>query len=161
MYRLPKTDWIASDYFNYTDYSRIIDNVTEIKKNGDEIYSNIPAMQTMEVKSGYTAIPYADNWNAIDSNINALNFAIFGKSLEIATFSDNGYAPNYDVFNKWESVSARLFNHVIAQLNSLDHLEIILGSVAQYGVRVHYLNEEILGNRLGFVLGMNKGDIAL
>lgn len=161
MYRTPKTDWVASDYFNYTDYTRIIDNVAEIKKNGDEIYSNIPAMSTMNSKSNYKAIPYASDWNAIEGNVNKLSIAIFGSGYTEKTFTDNGYAPNYEIFNKWESNSARLFNHIIAQLNSFDHLEVVLGSVAQYGIRVHYLKEEVLGNRLGFALGMNKGDIAL
>lgn len=159
MWRLPKTDWKADDYFNYSDYTRIIENISEVKTKADKVFVNVPAMLNMESKTAYTAIPYADNWNAIDTNVRTLDRSIFNESLYASTFVENGYTPNYEVFNKWESVSARMYTHVLSQYASMENLEITLGGATQFGMRKHYIEEEEVARRLWYDFGTLEGDI--
>ena len=37
----PKTDWVASDYFNIEDYNRIIGNITHLRTLADELFDKL------------------------------------------------------------------------------------------------------------------------
>ena len=43
MWQEPKTDWTVNDYFNYTDYNRIKNNIAYLREQALKLYINFYA----------------------------------------------------------------------------------------------------------------------
>lgn len=135
MWRTPKTDWIADDYFNATDYNRIIDNVYFAYDFSLSLYSRYE-LSDMMVNADYLSIPYADNWNAISENISTINQHTYNLPLEPSrVYVENGYAPNYEEFNRWESSIERLMTTLRVEASTIPRLAIVCGRKA-LGIRL-------------------------
>lgn len=161
MYQTPKTDWVAGDNFNFTDYTRIIENIKEIKNLGDIVYSNIPALEYMTPKTNYSAIPNANDFNAINDNIDAINASTYKYSLPAKVeYESNGYMPDYQAFNRMETFCYLIYNPLISLIYSLEHLEITFGR-HQLGIRIKYNKDEVIEHQLQFKLGAGKGVISI
>lgn len=129
----PKTDWVASDYFNADDYNRIIGNVTHLKAYLDALFVGLD-ISSMGEEKHYLSLIYAREINAIESNVKLLNDNSYGFNIgETKTYKPNGKTFTYEDLNRLESAILRLYEMAQVHKDNLPHLAITLG---QKGLQV-------------------------
>lgn len=103
MWTEPKTDWVAGDYFNISDYNRIKNNIAYLRDLALTVYTNFPFEDMGVDKTSYSQYPYADEFNALESNLESLrqNTFLFDDS-EQKEWYENQRTPNYEDFNRLE-----------------------------------------------------------
>lgn len=99
----PKTDWTAEDYFNLSDYNRIKNNIVHLRELALEVYTEFPWQDMGSDKTSYTEYPYADEFNALENNLEYLreNTFLFDNDVQKQWY-ENVRAPNYEDFNRLE-----------------------------------------------------------
>lgn len=113
----PKTNWVATDYINYTDYERIRNNLLHLHAVASELYINVSDLDTMTAKTGFSNYPYASEWNALETNLHR----IFGDIVTVSsigtklTFYDNGATPDYNELNRIESATLSMWQTMTGQ----------------------------------------------
>lgn len=128
MYQTPKTNWISADPINYTDYGRIIGNISFIKYMSDALFRNMPTLEDMPIKNAYTDIPYADDWNAIENNLETINrYTVNVPIGETVTFQSNSYFINYMELNRVERGIELIHDSLKPQYDLIPKLAIRLG----------------------------------
>lgn len=103
MWQEPKTDWTADDYVNMSDYNRIKNNIAYLRDLALTVYTDF-SWQDMGVdKTSYSQYPYADEFNALENNLESLrqNTFLFDDS-EAKQWYENQRTPNYEDFNRLE-----------------------------------------------------------
>lgn len=103
MWTEPKTDWVAGDYFNISDYNRIKNNIAHLRELALTVYTNFPFEDMGVDKTSYSQYPYADEFNALENNLESLrqNTFLFDDS-EQKEWYENQRTPNYEDFNRLE-----------------------------------------------------------
>lgn len=103
MWTEPKTDWVAGDYFNISDYNRIKNNIAYLRELALTVYTNFPFEDMGVDKTSYSQYPYADEFNALENNLESLrqNTFLFDDS-EAKQWYENQRTPNYEDFNRLE-----------------------------------------------------------
>lgn len=103
MWTEPKTDWVAGDYFNISDYNRIKNNIAYLRDLALTVYTNFPFEDMGVDKTSYSQYPYADEFNALENNLESLrqNTFLFDDS-EAKQWYENQRTPNYEDFNRLE-----------------------------------------------------------
>ena len=103
MWTEPKTDWVAGDYFNISDYNRIKNNIAYLRELALTVYTNFPFEDMGVDKTSYSQYPYADEFNALENNLESLrqNTFLFDDS-EQKEWYENRRTPNYEDFNRLE-----------------------------------------------------------
>ena len=111
-YLTPKTDWTITisggnyvgDFLNASDYTRICDNITYLALLINTQYGTsitLDPMASMTVNS----IPYATDFNAIESNIQKLCSALVTPASWTGqkTWYANKPTPTVNDWNRWEA----------------------------------------------------------
>ena len=122
-WQTPKTDWNVNDYFNLVDWNRIKENYEYLAQrlSASFITKDITLEDTM-------ALPYYDIVNNLEFNLDSLaktpaTFFPFSKENWYARTSENYVRnPNYEDFNRWESIEAQLkeyYESMSSQVNNL------------------------------------------
>ena len=91
MWQEPKTDWTVNDYFNYTDYNRIKNNIAYLREQAD--------------------FPYAEEFNAMEDNLESLKnntYAFYDG--EHKNWYANNRTPTFEDFNRLESACLKLYD---------------------------------------------------
>lgn len=103
MWTEPKTDWVAGDYFNISDYNRIKNNIVYLRELALTVYTNFPFEDMGVDKTSYSQYPYADEFNDFENNLESLrqNTFLFDDS-EAKQWYENQRTPNYEDFNRLE-----------------------------------------------------------
>lgn len=111
-YLTPKTDWAVrivsgvytGDFFNAADYNRIADNITYIAELAETLYSITITLETMRTMTP-ASIPYAEDFNALEANIQAVCDAVTMPASWSGqqTWYANGTAPLVSDWNRWEA----------------------------------------------------------
>ena len=103
MWTEPKTDWVAGDYFNISDYNRIKNNIAYLRELALTVYTNFPFEDMGVDKTSYSQYPYADEFNALENNLESLrqNTFLFDDS-EAKQWYENQRTPNFEDFNRLE-----------------------------------------------------------
>lgn len=120
---------METDYFNYTDYNRIKNNVEYLRNFAVTLYPEF-SLQTMgNDKSGYADFPYADEFNLIENNLelikaNTYEFFFSGSKQ----WYENQPTPSYEDFNRIESACLKIYQGLTAQLESKYRLSFRLGN---------------------------------
>lgn len=86
MWQEPKTDWTVNDYFNYTDYNRIKNNIAYLREQALKLYINFPFTEIGVDKDGYSDFPYAEEFNAMEDNLESLKnntYAFYEHNISI------------------------------------------------------------------------------
>lgn len=111
MWQEPKTDWVAEDYFNYSDYNRIKNNISYLRERALEVYVNFPFETMGSDKTSYAQYPYADEFNALENNLESLkqNTFLFDDSNSKQWY-ENQRTPNYEDFNRLERACLLFYN---------------------------------------------------
>ena len=127
MWQTPKTNWVATDPVNVTDYNRIIGNLNELQALCQRMYElTATDLGNTQTISDY---PYADMLNAIETALANINSASYNFDLGVsASFSDNGNYIDYNELNRIESASLRLYNWLNAQFENIPKLSFTLGN---------------------------------
>lgn len=132
----PKTDWTDSTFINYQDINRILGNLRYLRELASHLYiSRIPDIGVAD-KSGYGVDLYADEVNAIENNLTALNNGTLIYDIGTQqTFQDNGAWIDSTELNRIESAMLRLYNEMTVQHeNSLDRLAFTLGGERKFKI---------------------------
>lgn len=103
MWQEPKTDWAADDYVNMSDYNRIKNNITYLRELALKVYSDFLWTDMGVDKTSYAQYPYADEFNALENNLESLrqNTFLFDDS-DSKQWYENNRTPNYEDFNRLE-----------------------------------------------------------
>lgn len=103
MWTEPKTDWVAGDYFNISDYNRIKNNIAYLRELALTVYTNFPFEDMGVDKTSYSQYPYADEFSVLENNLESLrqNTFLFDDS-EAKQWYENQRTPNYEDFNRLE-----------------------------------------------------------
>lgn len=107
----PKTDWVITDMFNYTDYNRIKGNIAYLKEKALEIYADFSFEDMGNDKHSYTDYPYADEFTKMENNLENIrkNTFLFDDS-EPRKWYENQRTPSYEDFNRLETACLRFFD---------------------------------------------------
>lgn len=111
MWTEPKTDWESTDYFNLTDYNRIKNNIAYLRELALEVFVDFPFEDMGDDKSSYSEYPYADEFNAMENNLESMreNTFLFDDS-EPKQWYENQRTPNYEDFNRLERACLLFYN---------------------------------------------------
>ena len=103
MWTEPKTDWVAEDYFNLSDYNRIKNNISYLKEMALQLYAEFPFTDMGDDKTSHAQYPYADEFNALENNLESLrqNTFVFDDS-DPKQWYENVRGPSYEDFNRLE-----------------------------------------------------------
>lgn len=111
-YITPKTNWAVNivggvytgDFFNAADYNRIADNIIYVAQLAEALYSVVIPLEEMQTMTA-ASIPYADDFNAIEANIQSICTAVTMPSSWTGqqTWYANGTAPLVADWNRWEA----------------------------------------------------------
>jgi hypothetical protein len=131
----PKTDWVSSDYFNATDYNRIIGNIVYLKAYLDTLFYGLTNISTMEEKTT-TSLIYAREINAIETALETLNLETYKFDIgETKEYMANTRALDFAVeLNRIESAILLLYTQMVNHKENLTRLAFTLGN--QKGIKV-------------------------
>lgn len=131
MWTTPKTDWRNSDFFNWSDYNRIKNNLNELKTLADGI---IPSFTFEDMGADIRSYEYIwdpQDFNRIENNLHSI-FKATGYGISIGnkqTFGYNQKFIKYDELNRIERATLNLYNLLSAQNNGRRMLPFTLGGV--------------------------------
>lgn len=132
----PKTNWACyydasgkyiGDFFQITDWRRIIGNLYYLKELADKMYPYFP-FNTMGEGKQYQDLPYANDWNAIERNLDLLiKYTYPFKIGKTRTYYAEMSAPNYVDLNRIENACLIIYQGLTSQNESLRTLPYTLG----------------------------------
>lgn len=129
----PKTDWTENDYFNASDYNRIIGNISYLKAYLDGLFLDLTNV-SLGAKKTYTSLFYAREMNDIEQTLERLNSETYGLDVgEAQTYKPNTPTPLWSEYNRLESAILLLYNTSVAHKENLTRLSYTLGN--QKGIR--------------------------
>ena len=115
-WQTPKTNWKISDYFNYSDYNRIVGNLDFLKNEISDLIDSVDGYTQLETNKDYNSIFYSEEMNAIENNLEALNLTSYNLDIgEKASYTINGSTPLFSEFNRIESACLNLKARVDSQ----------------------------------------------
>lgn len=130
----PKTNWTATDAFDYTQYNRVTDNITFLKAFADTLFMHLTDLSLEREKTNLSLI-YARHMNDIENGLERLNQETYGLNIgETKTYKPNGKVPTYEEYNRIESASLALYETLMVHQNNLTRLGFTLGN--QKGLKV-------------------------
>ena len=107
----PKTDWKKTDPFNISDYNRIKGNTNYLHEWAVHLY------------------PYADEFNRMEENVDAINTHIFTDNYGTAqSFYDNGKFIDWTECNRLETATLQMYKILERQQAGLPRLAFRLGN---------------------------------
>ena len=125
----PKTDWLSSDRFNIEDYNRIRNNILYIHGIANQVYPSFELESMGESKNSYDGYWTANEVNAIESNVSAINDHILSKDYGVPQrFFPNGAFIKWDELNRIESAISSMNAILARQKGSIPRLQFRLGN---------------------------------
>lgn len=125
----PKTDWVIGDKINISDYNRIKNNISYLREKALELYINFPFEDMGDDKISYEDYPYADEFNALEENLESLrqNTFLFDDS-DPKQWYENQRTPNYEDFNRLERACLLFYQGFNNQKGNKHRLSFRLGT---------------------------------
>ena len=127
MWKVPKSDWKESNFFNIEDYNRIKDNLNEIKIEAFKLwkpflFENMGADKTYQDYSFY-----ADEINKFENNIehicnNTFLFTVGDKKI----FYDNQPFIDYIELNRIENACLTIYENIMGRKKGMKRLALRL-----------------------------------
>lgn len=129
MWSEPKTNWVQSDKFNFSDYNRIKNNIAYLKERAIEIYLDFPFEDMGADKVSYADYPYADEFTKLESNLERIRVNTFCfDDSESKTWYENQRTPNYEDFNRIEKACLEFYKGFENVKANKQKLSVRLGS---------------------------------
>lgn len=129
LWHTPKTNWKATDRFNYVDYNRIKNNLTYLHELAQEVYKQFQIADMGEDITDYTGWFTAAAFNAFESNLETINKNIFTQDYGVSQrFFDNGAFIQWQELNRIESTTLQMNELLERQKATLRKLPFRLGA---------------------------------
>ena len=129
MWSEPKTNWVQSDRFNFSDYNRIKNNIAYLKERAIEIYLDFPFEDMGADKVSYADYPYADEFTKLESNLERIRVNTFRfDDSESKTWYENQRTPSYEDFNRIEMACLKFYKGLESVKANNGKLSLRLGS---------------------------------
>lgn len=129
LWHTPKTNWKATDRFNYVDYNRIKNNLTYLHELAQEVYKQFSIVDMGADIEDYTGWFTAADFNAFESNLETINKNIFTQDYGVSQrFFDNGQFIKWDELNRIESATLQMNDLLERQKATLRKLPFRLGA---------------------------------
>lgn len=129
LWHTPKTNWKATDRFNYVDYNRIKNNLTYLYELAQEVYKQFSIVDMGADIEDYTGWFTAAAFNAFESNLETINKNIFTQDYGVSQrFFDNGQFIKWDELNRIESATLQMNDLLERQKANLRKLPFRLGA---------------------------------
>lgn len=129
LWHTPKTNWKATDRFNYVDYNRIKNNLTYLYELAQEVYKQFSIVDMGADIEDYTGWFTAAAFNAFESNLETINKNIFTQDYGVSQrFFDNGQFIKWDELNRIESATLQMNDLLERQKATLRKLPFRLGA---------------------------------
>lgn len=132
----PKTNWACyydsngryiGDFFEIEDWRRIIGNLYYLKELADKMYPYF-AFNDMGDKKQHSDIPYANEWNAIERNLDLMIKHTYKFNIgKTRIYYPEMPAVNYDDLNRIESACLKIYEGLTGQYEGLRVLAFTLG----------------------------------
>lgn len=125
----PKTDWVSTDFFNLSDYNRIKNNIAYLRDLALTVYTDFSWREMGVDKTSYAQYPYADEFNALEDNLESLrqNTFLFDDS-DPKQWYENQRTPNYEDFNRLERACLLFYQGFNSQKENKRRLSFRLGT---------------------------------
>ena len=112
----PKTDWkvtvtdgvYTGDYFNYTDYNRIKNNIIYL---ASQPMPNVD-IEDMGGDKSLGDLIYSRDFNAFEHNLDLIGKVVGYPYKNYPMFSDNGDSPDFEDLNQIENFCLELYDVV-------------------------------------------------
>ena len=120
MWQTPKTDWVATDDFTFSDYMRIAGNLQAIKDIADTMYppTTLPVIPTVTSAS----FGYDTYLNALEDSLDALAATHDPGIPARKTWIGNAPAPLAADINRIEQSCLTLYETLVLQQSTLTKL---------------------------------------
>lgn len=129
LWHTPKTNWKATDRFNYVDYNRIKNNLTYLYELAQEVYKQFSIVDMGADIEDYTGWFTAAAFNAFESNLETINKNIFTQDYGVSQrFFNNGQFIKWDELNRIESATLQMNDLLERQKATLRKLPFRLGA---------------------------------
>lgn len=129
LWHTPKTNWKATDRFNYVDYNRIKNNLTYLYELAQEVYKQFSIVDMGADIGDYTGWFTAAAFNAFESNLETINKNIFTQDYGVSQrFFNNGQFIKWDELNRIESATLQMNDLLERQKATLRKLPFRLGA---------------------------------
>ena len=126
-WQTPKTNWAKTDYFNIEDYNRIIGNIQYLHEVSAEVNPDFDITE-LDEKVSYADYIYADEFNAIESNLTTISKGTYPYSVaEMKTYYPNQPTPDYAELNRIESLMLERYEYLMGQVQGRRVLSFVLG----------------------------------
>lgn len=147
MWTAPKTNWVATDYYNVEDYTRIRDNILWLKYLADNVITSpsvitksytydVPELTEMPDKTIYD-IPYSSVLNVIETNFATINENTHDLTDSRNVFVGNGAFITYTQLNDLESQILLLHDWLLNDMSKASNLGFTLANgISQKGIRI-------------------------
>lgn len=123
----PKTNWVATDHFNISDYNRIINNVFIVSCLCSSLYESFEIEDMGDPINDYTGYWNVEYFNAIESNVENICKNLTDVNKTKTTFYENGKFISYTELNRIEGITARFSDKVDGWLDGLIRLPMVVG----------------------------------
>ena len=120
-WQTPKIDWYGyvnsdgvyiGDYFNYTDFNRIKNNLEFLRDLAIELYNTFDIVPLGKDKT-YSDYFYADEINQLEKNFTTINSKTVNAHYGNApTYTENGHIMSFEELNRLESAILSLYNYL-------------------------------------------------
>ena len=127
----PKTDWVATDYFNWSDFNRIKNNLAYLHDEAEKVCPpfSVNSTSTADITS-YEYIWLPSDINKLEQDLTTIFQAVKYPDMSIGnqkTFSYNGAFINYTELNRIESASLNIYNRLVNQIAGRTQIKVTLG----------------------------------
>ena len=106
IWHTPKTDWKATDRFNFEDYNRIKNNLQWLHDKVEELYKPFEIQDMGEDITDYLSYWEAKYFNAWEQNLDIINGNMYKQDYGVAQrFFENGAFIQWNELNRLESAT--------------------------------------------------------
>lgn len=108
----PKTDWTADDFFNASDWNRIIGNMSHLHDRAKDFSWKLYRMPfNVGEQKDYSSMLYAREFNRVEEMLTLLNKLTYNLVTDEAPiYEDNGATPTYEELNRIESLIKEIYD---------------------------------------------------
>lgn len=129
LWHKPKTNWVATDRFNFIDYNRIKNNILYLQQFAISMWNDFNIQDMGEDITEYTAFWDVDIFNLFESNLELINENIFTQDFGVSQrFFENGPFIKWDELNRIEGAILSMNEILENQKAALEKLSFRLGN---------------------------------
>lgn len=124
----PKTDWVATDRFNISDYNRIKNNLVYLHEKACIVFGEFEIEDMGEDITTYTGLWDFADFNKFENNLDTINLNMLSEDYGVKkTFYGNSPFITYEELNRIENAIVRMNTIIEGWYEGLYKLEFTVG----------------------------------